>query len=888
MLDPEISTRDALRLLSSPGEVERAAGDHDLGERRRALSRRRFLQLVGMGAGAGLTGAPLIDALGAPLDGFDPSAFAAPVASDEGIIVVLGMYGGNDGANTVVPLTDGHYIDQRGPLAIAPAATLPLDHRLGLHPALGTLHALWGAGQLAVVEGVGYPDPDLSHFTSMAIWMSAIRHGTIHSGWLGRWLDGHLASGPDLYTAASIGSTVPLHVVGRSRRATSVPPRRAGFGGGTNEADQRLYAAVRDLAAPAGQGPWHDALAAALRDQVDLAEQLAPVVPASLPDAPLTASLEVAARLINADLGFRVLETGWGDFDSHAGQASMHPARMVELDAAVARFFEVLDPAWAGRVTVMTFSEFGRTPYSNASGGTDHGTASAMLVFGAHVAGGTYGAHASTAGLQRWERPAHTVDLRSYYASIIDGWLGGGSSEVLGGDFDDLGLFAAAPGTVVEPGGTGPIVAPGGTSGGTGGSTGGSTGDATKGGGSAAPAAVGTAGAFVGMTPVRMADTRDGAGGIPVGTVGPGATLRVPVAGRHGVPPNGVVAVVANVTAVDPSEATYLTVAPGGSGRPDTSNLNPVPGRATPNLVVMGVGADGAVDVFNHSGSTHCIVDVFGYFVAPTKVSTEGPDEQDAVPLPVGQRFTALTPSRVIDTRDGTGARPGPVGRSDRLDVRLAGRAGVPMSGATAVVLNVTVVHPESAGYLAIGPGGAPAPGTSNLNFVAGQTVPNLVIGTLGPDGDVSVTVETDGVHVLADVFGYFATPESGSRSGALLRTVAPARLLDSRDGTGVPAGQLGADHEMVLQVAGRGGVPADAVAVIVNLTATAASHATFVSAWPDGEPRPSTSNLNPAAGSTVANLAIVKVGAGGRIRLVNAVGQVHAIADVFGYFVAG
>lgn len=814
MLDRDIDTAPALALLTQR--------DNDP----LSLSRRRFLQLVGLGVGAGLTGGSLLDALG----GRETWA-APPVGANEGILLIVGMYGGNDGFNTLVPFTDSNYYAQHGSLAIPAAQTLQLNNRVGLNPRLTALKRFWDSGQLAVVEGVGYPNPDLSHFNSMAIWMSGIRNGVPSSGWIGRWLDGHLPGGPDLYTAASIGSGVPLHMLGQQRRATAVPPGRPGFGGGTAAEDLRMYNAIRSVATPAGRGQWHDALSGAFRDQVDLAATLTPVLPSDPSDG-LVGRLEVAAHLINADLGFRVLEAGWGDFDSHANQPTMHADRMTEFNDAIEQFFLTLDPRWATRVTVMTFSEFGRTSFKNDGNGTDHGTANCAFVLGANVKGGTYGQHPNLAGLNRWDRVAHTVDYRSYYTSIMDSWLGGGASTVLGGVYPNLGLFAQGPG---QGSATTPI-------------TGG-------GGGSTLP------GYFVPLSPARVADTRDGTGGVPVRRVGPAELLAVAIAGRGGVPPTAT-AVIANVTAVDVSEPTFLTVCPGGAALPETSNLNPVPGRATPNLVVMGLGAGGTIDVHNSVGETNCIVDVFGYF--------------DPVG---GDRLHPLDPSRLLDTRSGVGADPGRVARQQRVDLQVTGRGGVPSSGVSAVVLNVTVDQPASDGFLSVGPAGEPIPETSNLNFVAGLTVPNLVVCKVGDGGMVSFSAECDAVHLIADVFGYF------SSDGAKVRTVRPERLLDTRSGTGAPQQPVGSANPVTLQVTGRGGVPSTATAVVLNVTATQVTATSFVTVWPTGTPMSDTSNLNMTAGSTAANLVITKLGAGGTVDIANAFGEAHLIADVTGYF---
>ncbi len=404
---------------------------------------------------------------------------------------------------------------------------------------------------------------------------------------------------------------------------------------------------------------------------------------------------------------------------------------MGDLNEAVKRFFEVLDPAWSSRVTVMTFSEFGRTPWNNDGAGTDHGTSAPHFVFGQNVKGGRYGQRPSLAGLRRWDRMAHHVDFRSYYASIIDGWLGGGSSDVLGGTYENLGLFARAPGY-------------------------GADGTVTPG-----PATITEPSVLIPLTPARIVDTRTGLGGVNR-KLQAGERIRVQVAGMAGIPATGATAVVANVTAVQATSVMYFTVYPGSTARPGTSNLNAGPGRAVPNLVVMGIGADGCIEVFNSQGTTHCLVDVFGYF-SPTG----------------GDRFVPVLPSRLFDTRDGTGIRIGKVPDQTPIDIQVAGRAGVPESGATAVVMNLTATQPDSVGWMRVAPAGAAAVDTSNVNFSTGDTVPNLVICPLGPGGRITLLGAGTGSHVLADVFGYFGS------AGGMLRATPPVRLLDTRIGLG-------------------------------------------------------------------------------------------------------
>lgn len=812
MLDPDISTAAALQLLHQPESDPYS------------VDRRRFLQLVGMGLGAGLVAGPGSSLLDFALPGHDPSAWAAgPVGPNDGILVVIGMFGGNDGLNTVVPINDGNYYDQHGALAIPGDQTLPLDANSGLNPALTEMKRRWDSGELAIVEGIGYPNPDLSHFNSMARWMSGTVGGIPSSGWVGRWLDGYLAGSQDLYAAAEVGHSVPLHLVGHQARGSVVPAGRPGFGVVGSDHDARRFASIRAMNS-ASPATWLGRVGQAMEDQLDMAATLAPVIPEELPETRIVARLEVIARLINANLGFRVLTAGYGDFDSHAGQPDQHPVRMEELNAALIRFFGVLDSQWAGRVTIMTFSEFGRTTWDNDGLGSDHGTSAPHFVLGANVRGGFYGQRPTLAGLRRWDRMAHHVDFRDYYGSVVDGWLGGGASDVFGGRaIDDLGLFRSGP-----------------TSGGVPGSS---------------------LGSFVAVAPQRVRDSRNGIGG-PATPIGPGEVVDVQIAGHGGVPATGVTAVAVNVTSVNATRPTYFTVFPAGTVQPNTSTLNPVPGSAVPNMTVVAVGAGGAIRLFNQSGSADYLVDVLGYF-------TGAP----------GARLAPLAPARLLDTRMGVGAPQRKVRGGTHIDLVVTGRAGVPEAGAEAVVLNVTSVMPSKNGYVTVWPSGGGRPTVSALNYTRGMVIPNLVVCKVGEGGAVSLFASDGEVDLLADVVGCFA-PDGSRHVG-----IAPSRVLDTRNGVGAPQARVGPGAEVDLQVAGRGGVPTDAKAAILNVTVAGPSASTFVTIFPAGVGRPNASSHNAARGQTVANLAISKLGDGGRVRLYNAVGDVDLIADVTGYF---
>ena len=419
----DLETREALAALSAPMATDTGA-----------WTRRRFLTAVAA-TGAAATALPAW--LG------DVAEAATPIGPNDGVLVVLLMAGGNDGLNTVVPTGDGHYYDTRGPLAVAEGAALPMTSDVGLHPNLKGIHARYRAGQVAVLRGVGDLRPDMSHFTAMARWFGGQTSESYPtSGWLGRWLDGYGRA--DDLAAITIGSSVPLSLVGATRRATALPASgNDAITGDRSEAwIKRSLDCLRDFgAAPTGSGALADALGASTKAAVDLADVVKPVYRSALPQGKLVASMELAARLINANLGTRVIQLQYGDFDSHAGQPAMHDARMAELDAGVARFFATLAPTWARRTTILTVSEFGRRPKPNASNGTDHGEASDLLAIGAGVNGGQFGMPLHLDHLSPHGCPIAHVDFRSVYATVLGTWLGADATSVLGGRYEDLGFL---------------------------------------------------------------------------------------------------------------------------------------------------------------------------------------------------------------------------------------------------------------------------------------------------------------------------------------------------------------------------------------------------------------------------------------------------------------
>ncbi|MCX2184323.1 hypothetical protein KV205_27895 [Streptomyces sp. SKN60] len=367
-------------------------------------------------------------------------------------------------------------------------------------------------------------------------------------------------------------------------------------------------------------------------------------------------------------------------------------------------------------------------------------------------------------------------------------------------------------------------------------------------------------GTYEPVEPARVLDTRSGLGA-PKAKVGPRGTVTLQVAGRGGVVSAGVTAVVLNVTAVNPTQSTFVSVYPYGTQRPTSSSLNAAAGRTVPNLVTVPV-KDGKVTLYNHAGAVDLVADVAGYYT----LSGEG------------DRFLPVEPARVLDTRSGLGAPKAKVGAARTVSVQVAGRGGVPATGVSAVVLNVTATGPTASSFVSVYPYGSPRPSASNLNVVAGQTVANLVVVPVR-DGKVTLYNHAGSVDLLADVSGYFTASGPGDR----FRPLPPQRVMDTRENW--MALKLGPDQSAVLEIAGIGGVPATgASAVVLNVTATNATASTYIAVHPTLTDRPVNSNLNLGAGQTVANQVIVPV-VNGRITFYNRAGSTDVIVDVFGYY---
>ena len=365
------------------------------------------------------------------------------------------------------------------------------------------------------------------------------------------------------------------------------------------------------------------------------------------------------------------------------------------------------------------------------------------------------------------------------------------------------------------------------------------------------------------VTPVRILDTRttNTPSGV-AGRVAQGGSLNLQITGANGIP-NDATAVVMNVTAVSPNVAGYVTVYPNGVSRPEASNLNFVPGDTVPNLVTVGIGTSGQVNLFNANGTVDLIADVVGYY---SPVS--------------GSYFTAVTPVRALDTRNGTGAALARVGQGGQVSLQILGANGVP-NDATGVVLNVTAVSPNVAGYATVYPNGVSRPEASNLNFVPGDTVPNLVIVGIGSAGKVNLFNANGTVDLIADIVGYYS-PDNTAKQ---FFSITPVRALDTRNGTGGFSAAVGQGASIDLTIRGANGIPNTASAIVMNTTAVLPTGGSFLTVWPTGVTQPLASNLNFVPGDIIPNLVQVGIGSNGKVSLFNNAGAVNLVADLTGYF---
>ena len=376
----------------------------------------------------------------------DSTLAGAPAPErDRRILVVVQLDGGNDGLNTLVPFEDARYYRLRPTLAIAPDKVLRLSATAGLHPSCAALHELYQEGHLAIVQNVGYPNPNRSHFRSTEIWETASGSGEfLADGWIGRYLDNACAGQP-----AGDHDPVAIHVSNGLPQSFLGAHEHPTFGllPGTgnrreNEENRRLLEALVSRSGPAendNAAYLQHTLMDSLVTEKKVQQVLGGYQPAATyPGNPFAASLRNVAALIASGLPTRVYFVSLSGFDTHSNQANQQANLLTTLSSGLAAFQKDLAQHHLdGQVTTMTFSEFGRRPGENESRGTDHGTAAPLFVMGARVKGGLHGT-APSLDLAPHQDLAFSTDFRGVYATLLERWLGSPAAPVVGSGFAPL------------------------------------------------------------------------------------------------------------------------------------------------------------------------------------------------------------------------------------------------------------------------------------------------------------------------------------------------------------------------------------------------------------------------------------------------------------------
>jgi uncharacterized protein (DUF1501 family) len=371
-------------------------------------------------------------------------------AAADRVLVILELAGGNDGLNTVVPYTDNLYRSLRPTIQVPAAAALDLDGRMGLNPVMTGMKSLWDAGRLAIVPGVSYPNPNLSHFTSRDIWHTADPRLAERRGWLGRWADQSLAGTSNPLTGCAISQSLPRTLLAdnvvipsfSSLNAYSYTTDGTYPGDSTNQ----LNAFVAENSTEYEVRNRIERIGATARDAASssaiLRNTASTYVPrATYPGNGLGNALKLVAQIITGNIGTRILYVTYGGFDNHSNQKTDHDNLLRNLSDSIKAFFDDLDAQnRSSNVLLMTWSEFGRRPGENGSLGTDHGTSGPQFVVGGAVSRGIYGPPPSLSSLDRNGNLTWQTDFRSYYGTILQDWLGADAPAILGAGYPNVGF----------------------------------------------------------------------------------------------------------------------------------------------------------------------------------------------------------------------------------------------------------------------------------------------------------------------------------------------------------------------------------------------------------------------------------------------------------------
>jgi uncharacterized protein (DUF1501 family) len=363
-------------------------------------------------------------------------------------LVIVQLAGGNDGLNTVVPYGNGTYYTLRKQIAIPQDQVLRLDNTFGLHPGMKGLKGLWDAGQVAIVNGVGYPNPNYSHFRAMEIWQGANPDGPLGEGWVGKFLD-TLDAQHNALAALAVDSALPREFGSHVAPAPTVQRledyRLKPGNEPANVNARRDTATLQLYELYPGEAKYGALLQGTVEDAFLSARTLSQIVTgyqpqATYPTTPIAGGLKMIAAVIAANTGLRVAHVQLGGFDTHSRQEPTHTKLLTDLSDAIAAFFQDLAAHnKADNTVVMTWSEFGRRAGDNASLGTDHGSAEPMFIVGGPnvVKGGLYGALPSLDNLDAGNL-RYTTDFRSVYATLLDKWLHADADTLLGQHWDRI------------------------------------------------------------------------------------------------------------------------------------------------------------------------------------------------------------------------------------------------------------------------------------------------------------------------------------------------------------------------------------------------------------------------------------------------------------------
>ena len=363
-------------------------------------------------------------------------------------LVIVNLNGGNDGLNCIVPHGNSQYYQMRPSLAIPAKDVLAIDAQLGFNPRMRSLKALYDKGTVAIVQGVGYPNADHSHFRSSEIWQTGVPDRYEHTGWVGRYLDDAGLPQNDLFKGVALSQVLPEVLVANRTDVPSIA--NLGQYGLLADRDPMARNAYSQQARDR-KLPFTSPYLAHVMEIEDHAQRTSEELPrliagykttASYPATQIGRSLALAAQIIGSNIGTKVLYVQHGSFDTHVSQFATQNNLLEQFSDAMAAFYD--DLAAHGndrRVLTMTFSEFGRRIEENAARGTDHGEASPLFLIGGGVKGGVYG-KLPDLGTTNMGNLSFSTDFRSVYATVLERWLGRPSQTVLGGSFSQLPVLA--------------------------------------------------------------------------------------------------------------------------------------------------------------------------------------------------------------------------------------------------------------------------------------------------------------------------------------------------------------------------------------------------------------------------------------------------------------